>query len=194
VFGRRQAKTQNAMMREEFGEGIDHLRMAAAHAAGSAAGKISPRLDMMRERMIEPTVDKSVDMARDGARRAGTMARRATGRKPQTTMARRWPRMIGGLMIAGATVGAISALLSRRRQRRWNEYGSTGNSITEEARSVAESARSAASSVTETAKDKASDVMGQMKGASDTSPPSPGTSESYSSGTATGSGSRNGRP
>ncbi|MCW2638055.1 MAG: hypothetical protein JWP76_361 [Dactylosporangium sp.] len=194
MFGRRQAKTQNAMMREEFGEGIDHLRMAAAHAAGSAAGMMAPRLDMVRERMIEPTFDKSMDMARDGARRAGTMARRATGNKQATTVANRWPRMVGGLMIAGAALGAVSALLSRRRQRRWNEYGSTGNAITEEARSIAESARSTASSMTETAKEKASDVMGQMKGASDTSPPSPGTSESYSSGTATGSGSRNGRP
>jgi gas vesicle protein len=204
VFGRRQAKTQNAMMREEFGEGVDHLRMAAAHAAGSAAGMIAPRLDMMRERMIEPTVDRSMDMARDGARRAGTIARRATGKQAPTMTARRWPRMVGGLMIAGAVVGAVSALLSRRRQRKWNEYGSTGNDITEETRSIADSARSAASSMTETAKEKASDVMGQMKGASDTSPMSPGTGGrtddldaqggSFTSGTATGSGSRNGRP
>jgi hypothetical protein len=59
---------------------------------------------------------------------------------------------------------------------------------------MADSARSTASSMTETAREKASDVMGQMKGGSDTSSPSPDTSESYSSGTTTGSGSRNGRP
>ncbi|HEV7899985.1 MAG TPA: hypothetical protein VGP31_19295 [Planosporangium sp.] len=195
MFGRRQVKTQNAMMREEIGKGVDHLRMAAAHATGSAAGMIAPRLDMVRERMIEPTVDKSMDMARDGARRAGTIAHRATGKNMTPTRATRWPRMVGGLIIAGVTLGAISALLSRRRQRKWNEYGSAGNALTQEARSVADTARSAASSMTETAKEKASDVMGQMTGPSDTSPSSPGTAGSFSSGSgsASGSGSRNGR-
>jgi hypothetical protein len=194
VFGRRQVKTQNTMMREEFNEGVDHLRMAAAHAAGTAAGVISPRMSMMRERMIEPAVDKSMDVARDGARRAGTIARRATGKKRSAPKARRLPRMVGGLMIAGATLGAVSALLSRRRQRRWDEYGTAGNAITNESRSIADTARSAVSSVTDSDRGTASDVLGQMKGGSDTSPPSPGTSQSFPSGTTTGSTSRNGRP
>ncbi|NJC68912.1 hypothetical protein HC031_04105 [Planosporangium thailandense] len=203
---------------------MDHLRMAGAHAAGSVAEMIAPRMDVMRERMIEPAIDKSVDMARDGARRAGVVARRATGKKP-TMKARRWPRMAGGLMIAGVALGAVSALLARRRQRKWNEYESTGAAITGEARSVADSARSAASSMTETAKEKAetakekaSDVMSQMKEATGTSPssvtpppssvtppPSSGSQPSVTppstTGTgeslasgSTGSGSRNGRP
>jgi hypothetical protein len=223
VFGRRQVRTHNEMMREEFNEGFDHLRMAAAHAAGSAAGVIAPRLDSMRERM-EPTIDRSkslarasaqrsADMARDSAERAGRMARRATGKKKKEAKAKRWSTTIGGLMIAGATVGAVGALLSRRRQRRWNEYGSTDtvSSMKEEARSIADSAKSTASSMTETAKDKASDVLGQMKSTTDTtdttdtttsatgiaSAPSPTTrtgdydtqSEAFKSGT--GSTSRN---
>ncbi|NJC82306.1 YtxH domain-containing protein [Planosporangium mesophilum] len=193
MFGRRQVKTQNVMMREELGKGINHLRMAAAHATGSAAGMIAPRIDMVRERMIEPTVDKSMDAARDGARRAGGMARRATGRKPKAST-RRLPRMVGGLMIAGVALGAVSALLSRRRQRKWDEYGSVGNTLTERARSVTDTARPAASSMTDTAKEKASDVMGQMKGASDTSPPSSGAAGSFSGGPSGPSGSRNGHP
>jgi hypothetical protein len=194
VFGRRQVKTQNTMMHDEFTEGINHLRMAAAHAAGSAAGMISPRMNVVRERMIEPAVDKSMDVARDGARRAGTIARRATGKKRKAPTARRLPRMVGGLMIAGAALGAVSALLSRRRQRRWDEYGSTGNAITNEARPIADTARSAASSMTGTDRDTTSEVLGQMKGTADTSPPSPGTGQSFPSGTTTGSTSRNGRP
>lgn len=190
MFGRRQVKTHNAMMREEFTEGVDHLRLAAAHAAGSAAGMIAPRLDVVRERMIEPTVDKSMDLARDGARRAGTMARQATGKKRERVTTRRWPRMVTGMMIAGAALGAVSALLSRRRQRRWDEYGSTAETIAQEARSVADTTRSAASSVKESAKEATSEVLGQMKGGSDTSS---GTGEAYRS-SATGSGSRNGHP
>lgn len=207
MFGRRQVRTHNDMMREEFGESMDHLRMAGAHAAGSVAEMIAPRMDVMRERMIEPAIDKSVDMARDGARRAGAMARRATGKK-QAAPARRWPRMIGGLMIAGAALGAVSALLSRSRQRKWNEYESAGTAIAGEARSIAESARSTASSMTESAKERTSEVMGQMKEATETSPsavappsesqtsvtpPSASGSESLTSGS-TGTSSRNGRP
>jgi hypothetical protein len=192
VFGRRQVKAQNTMMREEFNEGIDHLRMAAAHAAGTAAGMMAPRMATVRDRMIEPAMDRSRDVARDGARRMGTMARRATGRKP-APKARRLPRMVGGLMIAGAVLGAVSALLSRRRQRGWDEYGTTGNAMTSEARSIADTARSTVSSMTDTDRDTPTDVLGQMKGTSDTSPPSSGTGQSFSSGT-TGSTSRNGRP
>src|SRR5438105_583413 len=81
VFARRHVKTQNELMREEFGEGFDHLRMAAAHAAGTAAAVLAPRLDQVRDRLVEPTVhmskgaarksaSRSKDLARDSARRA----------------------------------------------------------------------------------------------------------------------------
>ncbi len=202
VFRRNQVRSHNELMRDEFGEGVDHLRMAAAHAAGTAAGLIAPRLDTVRER-LEPTFDKSRNMARDSAQRANRIARRATGRKKETRMARRWPRMVGGLMMAGAAAGAVGALLSRRRQRRWNEYGST-DAMT----GVTDETRSTASSMTDTAKEKASDVLGQMKSTTETTP-SPATtastgganrtnefgtqSENYKP-SSTGSGSGNSRP
>lgn len=186
MFGRRltKTKTQSELMRDEFGEGFDHLRMAAAYAAGTAAGMMAPRLDSMRER-LEPTFEKSLEMSKDkaraGARRANAIARRASGKK-ETRTAKRWPMVVGGLMIAGAVVGAAGALLSRRRQKMWNEYGTTDTttSLRDEARSVAESAR-----------DKGGDVLGQMKNATETTPPSTSSTSSPSP-QATGSGTRTG--
>jgi hypothetical protein len=206
VFARRQVKTHNELMREEFGEGLDHLRMGAAHAAGTAAALIEPRLDQVRER-LEPTVDRSREMARRNRRRAAAMARRATGKK-ESRMAKRWPRVMTGLMIVGVAAGFAGAAMSRRRQRKWNDYGSTGSmtGVTDEARSYADSTRAAASSAATTAKEKASDVLGQMKGttesgASTSNPPAAQTGtrtnefsagETFKSGT--GSAARNTRP
>src|SRR6185312_613898 len=45
----------------------------------------------------------------------------------QETSSRRWPMMLGGLLVAGAAVGAAGAVIARRRANRdqWEEYGST---------------------------------------------------------------------
>lgn len=194
MFGRRQTmtKTQSELMRDEFGEGFDHLRMGAAHAAGTAAGLIAPRLDSMRERLepaFEKSMEKSKDKVRASARRANMIARRATGKKKETRTARRWPMVIGGLMIAGAVAGAAGALLSRRRQKMWNEYGTTTD-FRDDTRNIADSTGTTASSVAEAVKDKAgNDVLGQMKNTTDTKPTKPTTTTSSPS-----PGSRNGRP
>lgn len=198
-----QVRSHSELMRDEFGEGFDHLRLAAAHAAGTAAGIIAPRLDSVRER-LEPTYDKSKNIARGSARRANKLARRATGKK-ESRMAKRWPMMVGGLMIAGVAAGAVGAMMSRRRQRKWNDYGSTGTSTIS---NIKDETRATASSIADTAKDKANDVLGQMKGATDststtTSPQMAGSStrtsdfgaqgESYKPGSSA-TGSRNSRP
>src|SRR5439155_1086817 len=93
-------------MREELVESMEHLRMAAAHAAGGAAGAIAPRFEAARGR-VEPTVNRSLDWltetARDSARKANKTARKARNEKRGKSMAqRRWPMMVGGLLIAGA--------------------------------------------------------------------------------------------
>jgi hypothetical protein len=210
VFGRRQVKTHNELMRAEFGEGFDHLRMGAAHAAETAAAVLAPRLDQVLVR-LEPTFDRSKSMARSSARQADKIARRATGKKKkkEPRMAKRWPMVVGGLMVAGAAVGAVGALMSRRHKN-WSDYGSTGpeSGFRDESLSFADSPRSTTSSVADTARDKASDVLGQMNsateptgGAAGTSSPNPTstrtgeftTNETRSSGTATGA-SRNTRP
>src|SRR5689334_21178102 len=146
VFRRqRQIRSNSELMRDELGEGIDHFRLAAAHAAGTAAGIIAPRLELVRDR-LEPTYDRSKDIARSSAKRANKIARRATGKKKESRMAKRWPMMIGGLMIAGVAAGAIGALMSRRRQARWNDYGTTGTTTgTGTISGIRDEARAAAS-------------------------------------------------
>lgn len=188
MFRRQTVKTHGQLMREEAGEGFDHLRMAVAHAAGGTAGMIAPKMNTMRER-LEPTVDRSMEMARDSARRANRIARRATGKKKESRMAKRWPMVLGGLMLAGVAMGAASALLSRRRQQKWNEYDSTGTvtGIRDEAGSIAESTRATASTMAAAGQEKTTDVLGQMKG-TDT------TAESgFTSGTTPGMSARNSR-
>jgi hypothetical protein len=159
VFGRRQAKTHGRLMREELNESFDHLRMAAAHAAGGAAGALAPRLGDAKKAASD-SVDTMLDAARESARQANMLAQRGTAKmttrmRKKPAARRRWPRMASGLLVAGAAAGAAGALVSRRRARRsWNEYGTAGT--TEEARSMLDSAKSAMG----TAKEEAAETLG----------------------------------
>ena len=171
MFGRRQTKTHGRLMREELIESMEHFRMAAAHAAGGAAGAIAPRFEAARGR-VEPTVNRSLDWltetARDSARKANKTARKARNEKRGKSMAqRRWPMMVGGLLIAGAAAGAAGALISRRRQKRWNEYGTStyagDRSFASTAKSGIDAGMEKASHIADTARDKAGDVLGQVR-------------------------------
>lgn len=183
MFRRRQVQTHSRLMRDEFGESLDHLRMAAAHAADGASGALAPRVDAARK-AVKPGLSKAqgaalggmdavLVIARDRSRQAGKKAERM-GRKGKARMMmknesrspRRWPMAIGGLLVAGAAVGAASALMRRRRnQQSWDEYGSSRT--TGDAGSVLDSAKSAmdagvdkARTMGEAAKDRASDLIG----------------------------------
>src|SRR5215813_3579901 len=50
VFGRGRAKTRGELVRAEFGESLEHLRMAAHHAAGGVGASVGPRYDSIRDR------------------------------------------------------------------------------------------------------------------------------------------------
>lgn len=113
-------------MRDELGESLEHLRMAAAHAAGGAAGAFAPRLDDAKKAASDG-FDSFIDTARDGARTANAVAHRgkAKMKKKEAAMTRRrWPMVAGGILIAGTAAGAAGVLISRRRERlqKWNEY------------------------------------------------------------------------
>jgi hypothetical protein len=125
VFGRRQAATHGRLIRDELGESMGHFRLAAAHAANGAAGVIAPQPDAGRgggesksngrmalkgslQTVTKTTLGKKLKRKRKG----GSMARR------------RVPMVIGGLLVAGATIGIGGTLLARRHRRRWQEYAS----------------------------------------------------------------------
>ena len=130
-------------MRTEFGEGFDHLRQAAGHAAGSFNDTMGPRVAAVRVYVKPANVreaathgwDSTVSAfaplaaaAKDGAHQARKAQEQQLKKlkkqfKKESSMSRkRWPMLVG-LLAAGAAVGAASAVVVRRRRRmQWDEY------------------------------------------------------------------------
>jgi len=200
MFRRRQMKTHSRLMRDELEQGFEHFRMAAAHAAGGTALALVPTVDAAK-RSVKPglrkargaTVATIVPLAlaaRSGAARAGRQAEVAaraarksalkgkaklTGKEPRV---KRWPMMLGGLLVAGAAVGAVGAIVARRRANRtqWEEYGAsrtttTGrhDSLAESAKSTVEAGKEKVQSLADSAKDRAADLMGSSSSNATTS-------------------------
>ena len=94
---------------------------------------------------------------------------------------RRWPMVLGGLLAAGAVVGAASAIISRRRANRdqWEEYGSTRSTsgrtdaLIESAKSTVDTGREKVQSLAESAKERAADMKGSSTSSSRPSSSSP---------------------
>jgi hypothetical protein len=176
VFGRRQTKTHGQLMRAELGEGIDHLRHAAVHAAGgmgaavgpvatSARGAVSPRVRRVREitshglgsmtAAFVPLLAAARSGADTATKKAGKVKAKTTRRSSRSRK-----RLLFGLLTAGAAVGAAGALAARRRRNRWHEYDETGAEVTgADARSITERVTSAA----DRAGDKAAQWTGTAK-------------------------------
>ncbi|GIJ51511.1 hypothetical protein Val02_83970 [Virgisporangium aliadipatigenens] len=192
MFGRRRAQAHGQLARAELGQGFEHFRMAAAHAASGTADYVSPKVATAKKKgrnarkATASTFGPMVTSARDGSRNVARTARKSaikgkaklTGREPQV---RRWPTILGGLLAAGAAIGATGAIIARRRANRsqWEEYGTThttsrSDSMIESARSTMESGKDKVQSLAESAKERASDMM------SSGSSPSPSSSHSSS--------------
>lgn len=190
MFRRRQMKTHSRLMREELEQSLEHFRMAAAHAAGGTAQALVPTVNAAK-RSVKPGLRKARGAtvatiaplalaARSGAVRAGRQAEVAarsarksalkgkaklTGKEPRV---KRWPMMLGGLLVAGAAVGAVGAIVARRRANRtqWEEYGAsrtttTGrhDSLVDTAKSTVEAGKEKVQSLADSAKDRAADLM-----------------------------------
>jgi hypothetical protein len=182
VFRRRQVQSHSRLMRDELGESLDHLRMAAAHAAGGASGALAPRVDAARK-AVQPRLESGMnramggmdtvmviarDRSRQAGKKAGKMGRKGKAKmmKNEARSSRRWPMAIGGLLMAGVAIGAASAMLRRRRdQQAWDEYGSTRTtadtgSVLGSAKSTMDAGIDKAKTMGEAAKDRASDLIG----------------------------------
>jgi hypothetical protein len=192
MFRGRQAKTHRRQMTDELVESFDHLRIAASHAASGTANLIGPRYESARD-----AARKSAKSAKKSAGPTARRANRATaaavmplaiavGRNArkgrakvlrQETSTRRWPMVLGGLLAAGAAVGAAGAVIARRRANRdqWEEYGSTRStgsrtdSLIENAKSTAETGREKVQSLAESAKERAAEMTGSSTPKSSTS-------------------------
>ncbi|MDG4762814.1 hypothetical protein O7632_01585 [Solwaraspora sp. WMMD406] len=64
-------KTRRALVRAELGEGLDHFRRAATHAAGGVGASVGPRVLAARD-AVTPTADRVRDSAAQSV--AATMA------------------------------------------------------------------------------------------------------------------------
>lgn len=149
VYGlRRRRTTRSQLMKSELGESFDHLRQAAAHAAGGIGATVGPRVSAasgyMKPARMRNAASSGWDStvtalapiaaaAKHGALQAGQMKAKRIGKMKAKQMRRlskemgkprrrRWP-MLARLLAIGAAVGAVGAMVMRRRQRQqWEEY------------------------------------------------------------------------
>lgn len=147
------------MMRGELGESWDHLRAATMHAASGFGQSVGPRATMLRgaamrgwgstASALAPLAVAYREGAADAVAAASRMRRKApVGRmKMKMKMGKRAPNgkmgMLFGLLAAGAALGAVGALVVRRRRKReWSEYEATGalDSMSADARAMMEKA------------------------------------------------------
>lgn len=133
-------------MRAELGESLDHLKHAAAHAAGGLGQSMGPRVAAARgfvkparirsaaSQGFESTVSAFAPLAsaaKDGARQARRAQEKQMMRMRKQPMQRAKARRGGmrrfaGLLATGVAVGAASAAIMRRRRRmQWDEYDTT---------------------------------------------------------------------
>jgi hypothetical protein len=197
MFRRRQAKTHRVQMREELGQSFDHFRLAASHAASGTANLIGPRYEAARKSMNKsagPSVRKANRATAAAvmplAIAVGRNARKGKAkvmREQQST--RRWPMVLGGLLAAGAAVGAAGAMIARRRANRdqWEEYGSTRStdssrteSMIENAKSTLDTGRDKVQSLAESAKERAAEMTNSSSRSSSSAPPASSSSSSSS--------------
>ena len=167
MFRRRQVKTQRQLMREELGESLQHFRMAIAHARGGSAAAVGPRVDAAK-RSVTPTLRKATGATIATVAPLALAARKGRAKlMREEPRVRRWPKMVGGLLVAGAAAGAVGAVVARRRANRnqWEQYGTT-TSTTETsraglgsaARSTVESGKDKIQSLADSAKERAAEL------------------------------------
>jgi len=155
VFATMRRKNRSARMKSELGQSVDHFKRAAVIAAHETSATVGPKIHAARDR-VQPTATKAKDAASSSwdsavatltplvaaatenaakvskrtvkankktARKLERRTNRVLGRKRR----RRTGIKLGGLLLAGAAVGAAGAYVVRKRRReQWDEYDPSG--------------------------------------------------------------------
>jgi hypothetical protein len=125
--GRRPAKTRSELFRDELGETFDHLKQAASHGADTVATAVRPRMSAAKTMAVGTAAGAAARMAA-ARRHSGEMAGMANPvmrrkKRKQEMAQRRRGRRLAGLLAIGAAVGAVGALIGRRRRKTsWEVY------------------------------------------------------------------------
>ena len=155
MFATMRRKNRSARMKSELGQSVDHFKRAAVIAAHETSATVGPKIHAARDR-VQPTATKAKDAASSSwdsavatltplvaaatenaakvskrtvkankktARKLERRTNRVLGRKRR----RRTGIKLGGLLLAGAAVGAAGAYVVRKRRReQWDEYEPSG--------------------------------------------------------------------
>lgn len=127
VFGHsKPSSTHRQQLRDELTESYNHLKLAAGHAAGGAAEKVTPSYDRARRVAVRRfNALLSVFMPLYAQAKEGAANARRESRQPKTqdSTQKKW-RLAAVLLASGAAVGALGAMVARRRRptTQWDEY------------------------------------------------------------------------
>ncbi|GAA1714361.1 hypothetical protein [Fodinicola feengrottensis] len=179
-FGSKSSTRERAAeISAEFGTGVGHWENAASAAVTNARDAVKPRVDQLLASLapvVEAAVQaqsahaksakkatrkwqKKADVARKDAKNVAGEAKRRTKRAVLAVqgekMPSRWPVVVGAFAI-GAAAGALgAALLARRGEEMFDQYGmplaesewgTTGEAVAQKAAAAAQTAASQASS------------------------------------------------
>jgi hypothetical protein len=119
------------MFRDEMGETFDHLKQAASHGADTVSTAVRPRMSAAKTMAMGTAAGAMARMA--AAKKHRAQQRGEAGHKGMPMMGRKKRaremarhqrgRRLAGLLAVGAAVGAVGALIGRRRQRTsWEVY------------------------------------------------------------------------
>ena len=154
MFVTMRRKNRSAKMKSELAQSVDHFRRAASIAAQETSATVGPKYYAARDR-VQPTAVKAKDAAssswdsalatltaatekaqrvskstakaskkdaKKNAKKLDKRAGKALGRKQKKSRGSK----LGGLLLAGAAIGAAGAYVARkRRQDQWDEYDPT---------------------------------------------------------------------
>lgn len=116
-----EVKNRGELLRGELVETFDHALRAAGHAASGVSDSVVGRTaGKVRDTTVRGWGSTRTALAPLGEA-AQTKVKDMKASRKGPDMKRRWP-VLAGLLAGGAAVGAVGAMLLRRRRKQWEGY------------------------------------------------------------------------